>query len=106
MKTLREYMSEPWPGALPFSDFGSPLPSGARRVEVFAAFVAMDTGGFGFCDCCGKTGIVYDGMYGCCEACAECQSLGHCYDGEDRPENTICCHGERHERRTEGPVKE
>ncbi len=45
--------------------------------------------------CCGLKNVRdWDGLYGCCSDCAFCQSLGQCYRGEDKPENTICCHGE------------
>lgn len=39
------------------------------------------------CDCCQEMKPVrnWDGLYGCCEDCSHCQSLGHC-DG--------CCHGD------------
>lgn len=48
------------------------------------------------CDCCSKLVPEHDidGLYGCCSRCAFCQSLAQCYVGEDRPENTICCHGD------------
>ena len=51
----------------------------------------------GICGCCelwfAKDAFCY--TYGCCAACASCQSIGHCFEGEDKPENTICCHGTR-----------
>lgn len=45
------------------------------------------------CGCCERDVADWDHLYGCCGDCAWCQSLGHCYEGEDKPENTICCHG-------------
>ena len=52
------------------------------------------------CGCCGAKRVAdWDGLYGCCGDCAFCQSLGQCYEGEDKPENTRCCHGVKcHER--------
>lgn len=45
------------------------------------------------CECCGRKVAQLDFLYGCCGACAWCQSLGHCEDanGEER-----CCHGKEH----------
>ena len=51
----------------------------------------------GICTCCEiwHPHAGFDHLYGSCSPCAECQSHGHCYEGEDKPENTICCHGTR-----------
>jgi hypothetical protein len=55
------------------------------------------------CGCCKREvpPSDWDGLYGCCDECAWCQSLGQCFAGEDKPESTICCHGEC--RRTKTP---
>lgn len=50
------------------------------------------------CGCCKRTVPSLDGLYLTCNACAECLSLGHCYDPDegDRGHNVRCCHGENH----------
>ncbi len=50
----------------------------------------------GVCQCCSQEVEQrdWDHIYGTCDACAWCLSLGQCYEGEDLPENTICCHGD------------
>ncbi len=45
------------------------------------------------CPCCNRVVRHLDGIYEACDGCAWCQSLGQCFEGEDLPENTICCHG-------------
>ena len=47
------------------------------------------------CGCCKRRVDRLDGLYGACNRCAHCQSIGHCYEGEDLPENTECCHGRK-----------
>ena len=53
------------------------------------------SGQFKACGCCGRDVPPnnWDHLYGCCGDCAWCQSLGQCFVGEDKPENTVCCHG-------------
>ncbi len=50
------------------------------------------------CGCCKREVAYLDGTYGTCDACANCLSLGHCYDPAegDRRHNVQCCHGENH----------
>jgi hypothetical protein len=50
------------------------------------------------CGCCRREVNYLDGTYGTCDACAECLSLGHCYDPAegDQRYNVQCCHGENH----------
>ena len=47
------------------------------------------------CPCCDldKPASRWWHLFGCCDDCALCRSLGLCYVGEDVPENTTCCHG-------------
>lgn len=43
-----------------------------------------------FCGCCKRYVDQLDGLYGCCGACANCQSLTF---GPDAPPDVECCHG-------------
>ncbi len=50
------------------------------------------------CGCCLREVAKLDGIYETCEACAECLSLGQCYDlaEGDLGHNVNCCHGANH----------
>lgn len=78
-RSLRAWMSEPWPGDLPFK-FGSMLGSTASRLQVFAEFAAKDTGGYGIISSgglYGSTGLDQDEAFACTSPTVQFLVRGH-----------------------------
>ena len=52
------------------------------------------------CGCCSREVLSsnIDGLYGCCDTCADCLSLGHCFDLDESDGRHVLlwCRGENH----------